>query len=70
MTTCTYICCTCTYVCVQVVAIEGDFEVNGDPQSKFSDILPEIVISRYNYYTAGIIKVVVTYLHIVMFQES
>ena len=31
----------------QIIPIEGDFEVNDEPQKTFEEILPEIVISRY-----------------------
>ena len=31
----------------QIVPVDGDIKYNGDPQSKFEDVLPEMVISRY-----------------------
>ena len=40
---------TCTFGNIlrfQIIPIEGDFEVNDEPQKSFTDILPEIVISK------------------------
>jgi hypothetical protein len=34
----------------QIIPIEGDFEVNDEPQKTFEGMLPEIVISKYGYY--------------------
>ncbi|XP_033633404.1 uncharacterized protein LOC117294957 [Asterias rubens] len=33
-------------VALKIIPIEGDFEVNSEPQKSFEEILPEIVISR------------------------
>ena len=33
-------------LCPQIIPIEGDFEVNDEPQKTFKEILPEIVISK------------------------
>lgn len=33
-------------LCLQIIPIEGDFEVNDEPQKTFKEILPEIVISK------------------------
>ena len=30
----------------QIIPVEGDFQVNGEPQKSFEEILPEIVISK------------------------
>ena len=32
---------------LQIIPIEGDFEVNDEPQKTFEGMLPEIVISKY-----------------------
>ncbi len=32
--------------CLQVIPIEGDFEVNDERQKTYEEILPEIVISK------------------------
>ena len=34
-------------LCLQIIPIEGDFEVNDEPQKTFKEILPEIVISKW-----------------------
>ncbi|KAL4232233.1 Serine/threonine-protein kinase haspin [Mactra antiquata] len=52
-------------VAIKIIPIEGDFEVNDEPQKKFAEILPEIVIAkelsdlRYNkaYETSNFCKV-------------
>ena len=31
----------------QIIPIEGDFLVNDEPQKKFEEILPEIVIAKW-----------------------
>ncbi|XP_045188775.2 uncharacterized protein LOC123546503 [Mercenaria mercenaria] len=33
-------------VAIKVIPIEGDFEVNDEPQKKFAEILPEVVIAK------------------------
>eukprot|EP00731_Ephydatia_muelleri_P021122 Em0013g849a len=35
-----------TKLAIKIVPIDGDTKYNGDPQSKFEDVLPEMVISR------------------------
>ena len=34
------------YCIFQIIPIEGDFPVNDEPQKKFDEILPEVVIAK------------------------